>query len=142
MNTAPVTRPSRPQHSIAPYDRLGLGRFLLDDDVAAWARRTLADLTAGRSIPRYGSQTWRGADRRLQAAAAVRAAEAYRREEMYLSLALADAEAAEHWCAEAREAAEFRQIARGVRAMGSPTRPTHAELVARRAEVKRPGVSS
>lgn len=121
---------------------LGLGRYLLDDLAARWCASSVAALAEGRDVPVYGSVEWQQADIRLQVAAAVRAGEAYRRDGLYLPVALADALAAEQHADEVIDAEEFRTLAKQVQAMGSPSRRSHAELVALRAEVARPGTAA
>jgi hypothetical protein len=118
-------------------DPLGLGRYLLDDEPARLNAAWTAQLAASRPIPTYGSPQWLRAPRHLQIAACLQAAEARRRDLLFIGQAIADDLAAEHWTAAQQDQAEFERIAAGVRAMAN--QPTHAQLVARRAVVRRPG---
>ena len=77
-----------------PYpttDPLGLTRYLLDDDTATWAAAFLRTLAEGRPVPVYGSPEWLAEqDYRLQVAAAVRAGEAWRRDDLCTAQRLSD----------------------------------------------------
>lgn len=109
-------------------DPLGLTRYLLDDDTAAWAAAFLRTLAEGRPVPVYGSPGWLAEpDYRLQIAAAVRAGEAWRRDGLLLGHELPRQDLA---LRAAVDAAEFAVIAARVRDLAR--RPSHAELVARR----------
>ncbi len=110
---------------------LGLDRYLLDDDTAQWASGFVHTLAAGRDVPPYGSAEWRAADWQTQVASAVRAAEAWRREALFLDQQVADEVAAYRYWQEVGEAQAFAEVATRVRRMAST--PTHAELVQRRA---------
>lgn len=117
--------------------KLGIDRHLLDDEAARWSAAHVASLADGREVPVYGSDEWARADLRLQLASALRAGEAHRRETMFVGVAVADAIAADAWAEERDDAESFRQVSRMVRHLA--VEPTHAELVARRTEVVRPG---
>lgn len=118
--------------------RLGLGRYLLDDQPARLCAEWTGQLAAGRTIPAYGSADWLHAPRDLQIAAMMLAGEAHRREQLFLPQALADQLEAEQRLIEQQDQAEWNRTAAAVRAMGAGEWATHAQLQTRRAQPRRP----
>jgi hypothetical protein len=110
--------------------RLSLERYMLDDDTARWAASLLRS-AQDAVVPLYGSAEWLSAPWRVQVASAVRAAECWRRESLFLPQALEDELAARRYLREVEEAKAFAVVAYSVRRMADT--PTHAELVERRA---------
>ncbi len=121
-------------------DALGLGRYLLDDDTARWFTRCRDQFAAGRTVPVYGSPEWLTADRAVQIAGALVAAEAYRRDVLFRPQALEDELAERRRWLDHEDAVAFAQLAGRVVAFDDLARraaslakgPTHAELVKRR----------
>jgi hypothetical protein len=122
-------------------DVLGIRRFLLEDDTARWFTRCLEQLAAGRPVPAYGSTEWLAADRALQIAGALVAAEAYRRDGLFLPQALEDELAERRRRLDHEDAVAFADLAGRIVAFDDLARraaslakgPTHAELAERRA---------
>lgn len=120
---------------------LGLDRYLLDDVPARWCTSAVRALAEGRDVPEYGSEAWRQAEHRLQVAAAIRGAEAYRREVMFRPQALADELAASRQLLDEADARAFADLAGRIvnfdyvaRIAASLAKsPTHDELLERRA---------
>jgi hypothetical protein len=109
---------------------MGLGRYLLDDDPARWAAGFVRTRAAGRDVPAYGSPEWQAADWQVQVASAVRAAESWRREGLFLEQRVADELAAYRYWQDVADAERFAEVAASVRRMAST--PTHAQLAERR----------
>ena len=120
---------------------LRLGRHLLDDDTARWMTRCVRQLAAGRNVPAYGSEEWQTAERGLQVAGALLAAEAYRRNNLFLADAVEDELAERRRWQDHADALAFAELAGRIVAFDHIARtaaalakgPSHAELVERRA---------
>jgi hypothetical protein len=120
---------------------MNLDRYLLDDDAARWAAGFVRKLAADTSVPVYGSAEWQAAGWPLQVASAVRAAEAWRRESLYLPQSLEDELAARRALVDHADALAFAELADRVvafddlarRAASLAQSPTLHELVERRA---------
>jgi hypothetical protein len=120
---------------------LNLDRWLLDDEPAQWAAGFVDKLAAGTAVPVYGSPEWQAADWQVQVASAVRAAEAWRRESLYLPQSLEDELAARRALLDHADALAFADLAGRVvafddlarRAASLAKSPTLHELVERRA---------
>ena len=111
----------------------GLEHYLLRDETAQTVGRWLRQLGAGRDVPDYGSTVWLAADRDVQIASCVRAAEAWRRSGLFLVDDLTDQvrrsrELALHH--EQVEAEHFAVLARRIQAMANE--PSYAVLAERR----------
>lgn len=120
---------------------LGLDRHLLSDWPAVMNRGWIRQLAAGRVVPVYGSREWRAADRSLQVAAALVAAEAYRRAVLFRSQELADELAAARALLEDTDARAFAELVDRLQHYErygaswwkqQANLPSHAELVERR----------
>lgn len=101
------------------------------DEVRRWGLLLMGQLAA-EPIPEFGSAEWVAARGPVRLASAVRAGIAWAESADPHRLAVeVEAELAAYRAAEAGDVAEWRQVARRVRAMANE--PTHAELVRRRA---------
>lgn len=118
----------------------GLDRYLLDDPPARWARAFRRALTPAVELPVYGSDGWLAAGWEVQVAAAVVAAEKWRREALFLPQTITDEAAAVRYWTDVEEAAAFAEVARTVRANANA--PSYDELAARRSTVTRPEAMS
>lgn len=127
-------------------DQLGLGRDLLDDPPARLAADWIRQLAAGRKVPSYGTPEWVRAPRDLQIAAMALAAEAHRREQLFLPQALADELAAQRALLDQQDTRAFADLAGRITAFGDVARradalsrgASHTDLQRRRAEPHRP----
>jgi hypothetical protein len=133
--------------SAAPSgDRLGLGRYLLDDDTTRLVGGWLQQLAGDRPVPTYGSRKWLRAPRDLQIAACILAAEAHRRDVLFAMQALEDERAAQRTLLDQADARAFADLAGRIVAFDEISRvaaglargETHAELQRRRAVPYRP----
>lgn len=115
-------------------------RWTHHDDVSDWLVSILRRLTADPALPLYGSQEWHAAPDPVRLASALRAAEAWRLQGLYLAQDVKDELAATRWVEECRDAQEWAELGAWVRRMANS--PTHAELVERRQQVVRLGVAS
>lgn len=129
--------PSEQPTQAAPPALEGLARYLLADPPSRWARAFRRALAPAAELPAYGSAGWLAAGWQQQVAAAVVAAEAWRREALFLPQRIADEAAAARYEADLQEQAGFAEVARTVRVNANA--PSYAELVARRNTVTRPG---
>lgn len=120
----------------------GLDRHLLSDWPAVMNRGWIRQLAAGRDVPVYGSREWRAADRSLQVAAALIAAEAYRREHLFRPQALVDELAAARALLDDTDTRAYAEVVDRMEHFErygadwwrrQAALPTHAELVERRA---------
>ncbi len=132
--------PSEQPTQAAPPALQGLDRYLLDDPASRWARAFRRALTPAVELPAFGGPGWQAAGWQVQVAAAVVAAEAWRRDVLFLPQRIADEAGAVRYLADLAEQAAFADVARAVRAGANA--PTYDELVARRAEVTRPEAMS
>lgn len=101
---------------------------LVNDSPAQWARAFVRRLVGDAELPAYGSPEWEAADWSVMVASAVRAAEVWRRDGLFLADDLAaELERSRQWLDDderAFYAAVCRRLAK---------EPTHAELTERRA---------
>jgi len=101
---------------------------LIDDAPAQWARGFLRRLVGDAELPLYGSPEWEQSDWAVMVASAVRAAEAWRRDGLFLADDLSDELARSRDWLEEDERLFFAAVCRRL-----AKEPTHAELVERRA---------
>jgi hypothetical protein len=120
----------------------GLDRYLLSDWPAVMTRGWIDQLRAGRDVPEYGSREWLAADRGLQLASALIAAEAYRRQGLFLAQALEDELTASRALLDDADTRAYAELADRVTHYDrydvewwkhQSKLPTHAELLERRA---------
>lgn len=118
----------------------GLDRYLVDDEPARWAVACIQQL-CGDDLPEYGSPEWLQSDRARQVAAAIRAAEAYRRAVLFLPQALADDLAARRRLLDEDDTRAYAELVDRLEHFDrydaawwqeQASTPTHAELVERR----------
>jgi hypothetical protein len=119
----------------------GLDRYLLNDWPAVMTRGWINQLRAGRDVPEYGGREWFAADRSLQIASALVAAESYRRHLLFLPQVIEDELAASRALLDDADTRAYAELADRVSHYDrygvewwkqQANLPTHADLLERR----------